>query len=60
MAKLLVRINKHKEGIISLNGSEIKDYSNKDYAKQVAYIPQIIDVPEGISVYDFVSYGRNP
>lgn len=43
-----------------MDNKEIREYSNKEYAKQVAYIPQIIDVPEGISVYDFVSYGRNP
>lgn len=60
LAKLLVRINNFKTGLISLDNKEIRSYSNKEYAKKVAYIPQIIDVPEGISVYDFVSYGRNP
>lgn len=60
LAKLLVRINKFNQGLISLDNREIRNYSNKEYARKVAYIPQIIDIPEGISVYDFVSYGRNP
>lgn len=60
LAKLLTRLIKSNEGLISLNNKEIKSYSNKDYARKIAYIPQIIDIPEGISVYNFVSYGRNP
>lgn len=60
LAKLLVRINKFNQGYISLDSKEIRNYSNKEYARKIAYIPQIIDIPEGISVYDFVSYGRNP
>lgn len=60
IAKIVVRVHKHKQGLISINGKLINDFSNKEYARKVAYIPQIMDVPEGISVYDFVSYGRNP
>lgn len=60
LAKCLVRINKYKKGNILIDGKELKDYKNKEYAKRVAYIPQMIDIPEGTSVYDYVSFGRNP
>ena len=60
LAKCLVRINKYKKGNIIIDGKELKEYKNKEYAKRVAYIPQMIDIPEGTSVYDYVSFGRNP
>ena len=57
LVKAIVKANK-------INSGEIKIYGNvlegKEFAKNVAYIPQIIEIPGGISVYDFVSFGRTP
>ena len=60
LAKSIVRINKPKSGEILLNGKIIKEFKGKEFARNVAYIPQVIEVPHGTSVYDFISFGRNP
>lgn len=60
LIKLLARINKIKNGEIKINNIDIYNYKNKDFAKNVSYIPQIIEIPDGILVYDFVALGRNP
>ena len=60
LAKAIIRINKQKEGLILLDAKNVRDYKAKDFAKKVAYIPQQIDIPHGTSVYDFISFGRNP
>lgn len=35
-------------------------YSSKELAKRLAYVPQILDFPKNIKVYDFVKLGRFP
>ena len=60
LAKSIIRVNKTKFGIIKLHDQHIKVYAGKDFAKKIAYIPQQIDIPHGTSVYDFISFGRNP
>ena len=60
LAKALVRINKAKNGLLLLDGKNIFEYKGKEFAKKVAYIPQQIEIPHGTSVYDFISFGRNP
>lgn len=60
LAKAIVKINKIHKGEILINGKHFKDFSGKEFAKKIAYIPQQVDVPHGTTVYDFVSFGRNP
>lgn len=60
LAKSIVRINKFKKGNIFINNKALSEYKAKDFAKFVAYIPQVLEVPHGTSVYDFISFGRNP
>lgn len=60
IAKALVRINKLHNGNITLHGKDIKKINHKEFAKKVAYIPQVLDIPSGTKVYDFISFGRNP
>ena len=60
LAKSIVRINKFKRGNIYIDNKALSEYKAKEFAKFVAYIPQVLDVPHGTSVYDFISFGRNP
>ena len=60
LAKAIVRINKFKSGEILLNSKSIHNFKGKEFARSVAYIPQVIEVPHGTLVYDFISFGRNP
>ena len=57
IVKTIVRSHKQQKGEIYING-EI--YSSKEFSKKVSYIPQMIEIPAGITVYDFVSFGRTP
>lgn len=48
------------DGNIRINGQALNDYSSRDLAKTVAYVPQHQDIIFDISVYDLVMMGRNP
>lgn len=60
LVKNIVRLLKFQEGELHVNGVNANEYKAKDYAKKIAYIPQQIEIPEGITVQDFVSFGRTP
>ena len=55
--KAIVRINPHTSGRILVDGKEITNYSSKELAKKVAYLPQSRKVPD-ISVLSMVLHGR--
>ena len=55
--KAIVRINPHVSGRILVDGKEITEYSSKELAKRVAYLPQSRKVPD-ISVLSMVLHGR--
>ncbi len=57
LIKAIVGAHKPFEGTVHVNGQFL---SPKDFAKEVAYIPQMIEIPNGLSVRDFVSFGRTP
>lgn len=58
--KALGRIIGHKRGDIFLNDKNIRSMSNKEIAKNLAILPQSPKTPEGVTVYNLVSYGRFP
>ena len=58
--KSIARLLKPKSGQITLNGQDIWAKSAKEYAKQLAFLPQQHLVPEGIKVRELVAYGRSP
>ncbi|MEG2974414.1 MAG: ABC transporter ATP-binding protein, partial [Malacoplasma sp.] len=58
--KSLIKLIKPIEGTIQYEGKNIFDYKPKNYSKLVAYVPQISDFPDDITVYNFVSMGRYP
>lgn len=51
-------ILKPDRGLLRLNGRLISDYSQRELARWVAYVPQDIEIPFPLSVFEFVLLGR--
>lgn len=47
-------------GKIYFKNKDLYSYKNKEYAKSVSYVPQIVDFPTDVTVYEFVKMGRFP
>lgn len=58
--KTMARILQPKSGSVLLNGKSIHKQSTREVAKQLAILPQNPTAPEGLTVYELVSYGRFP
>ncbi|KAB7668835.1 ABC transporter ATP-binding protein [Bacillus sp. B1-b2] len=58
--KTLARIHKAKEGFVYLDGEMIHKIPTKKIAKRMAVLPQSPEAPNGLTVFDLVSYGRSP
>lgn len=58
--KTLSRILQPKKGSVLLNGKSIHKQSTREVAKQLAILPQNPSAPDGLTVYELVSYGRFP
>lgn len=58
--KTMARIMQPKSGSVILNGKSIHRQSTREVAKQLAILPQNPTAPEGLTVYELVSYGRFP
>lgn len=59
LIKLLSGLNTPKIGSLLLDGQPYGNFKRKDFAKQVALLPQGRNIPN-MSVYDFVACGRFP
>lgn len=58
--KTMARILQPKTGSVLLNGKSIHKQSTREVAKQLAILPQNPSAPDGLTVYELVSYGRFP
>lgn len=58
--KTIGRILKPKEGLVYLNGDDIRNFSTKEVAQKMAILPQSPQAQAGITVGELVSYGRFP
>ncbi len=58
--KTIGRIMKPKNGMIYINGEDIKKLSTKEIAKKMAVLPQTPQSPNGLTVEELVAYGRYP
>ena len=47
-------------GDISINNKNIRDLSDKEYARLVSFIPQSVTINIDYTIRDFISFGRNP
>lgn len=58
--KTLARIMKPYGGTVYLDGKSIHQEPTKKIAKQLAILPQNPTAPDGLTIYELVSYGRFP
>ena len=60
MLKTMARVLPLKDGKIILDGKDLKTMKTAEIAQKIGFLSQILNTPEGISVYELVSYGRYP
>jgi iron complex transport system ATP-binding protein len=60
LIKLLARQQSATAGGIELDGRALGDWSDREFARQVAYLPQQLPAVEGLTVRDLVGFGRYP
>lgn len=60
LIKLITGYLEAQNGVITLEGKELKDYKRKDIAKIIAYVPQIPTSIYPFSVYEIIAMGRFP
>lgn len=58
LLKLLTRQYAPSSGTLSLNGRPAADYSVREYAKQVAYLPQHLPAATALTAHELVAMGR--
>ncbi len=60
LLKSVVRILKLSRGQVSIDEQSVHTIPNKELAKRMALLPQGPIAPEGLTVYELISYGRFP
>ncbi|EEX94752.1 iron-dicitrate transporter ATP-binding subunit [Vibrio orientalis CIP 102891 = ATCC 33934] len=60
LLKTLCRINKGFVGHLSVFDKPIQHYADKELAKYISLLPQVLTTPEDITVRRLVEYGRSP
>lgn len=60
LIKLLARQQQPSSGIIRLDGKPLSAWGQRDFAKQVAYLPQHSPQTDGLTVRELVGFGRYP
>lgn len=58
--KSIARMVTYKEGLITLDGQNMKKISSKDIAKRMCILSQRNQAPNDITVRTLISYGRTP
>ena len=60
LLRALARILAPTSGMVVLDGKEISSYPPKEVARRLGLLPQTSLAPDGITVADLVTRGRNP
>ena len=60
LLKGISRVIPYKNGTISLENEIIHNINSKEFAKRLAFVSQNNEIPEDITVEEFVRYGRTP
>ncbi|WP_456640308.1 ATP-binding cassette domain-containing protein [Bradyrhizobium sp. USDA 10063] len=60
LLKLLARQQPSSSGTIRFEGRSLKEWSDREYARKVAYLPQQIPQAAGMLVKELVALGRYP
>ncbi|MDM5264958.1 ABC transporter ATP-binding protein [Bacillus wiedmannii] len=58
--KVMARLMRPTAGCVMLDGEMIHKKSTKEVAKELAILPQNSKAPDGLTVYELISYGRFP
>jgi iron complex transport system ATP-binding protein len=58
--KTMARLHPASSGAVYLDGKMIHQMPTKELAKKMAILPQSPEAPNGLSVYELISYGRTP
>lgn len=60
LLKLLLGLLPAQKGGVAINGKALKQLKRREIAKQIAFVPQSIELPFAFSVEEIVMMGRNP
>lgn len=60
LIKLLARQQQPASGHIQLDGRSLASWSDREFARQVAYLPQQLPAAESLTVRELVGFGRYP
>ncbi|MCV4287399.1 Fe(3+) dicitrate ABC transporter ATP-binding protein FecE [Pseudomonas capsici] len=60
LLKAFARILTPQSGTLSLDGQDYAQLSPRELARKIAFLPQVLPIPEGVSVRQLVAYGRSP
>ena len=60
MLRTLARLLRPADGVVSLDGRDVREYGGREFARTVGLLPQQPIAPEGITVEDLVGRGRYP
>ena len=58
--RALARLLQPTKGAVYLNGRNIAKVPTKEIARQLAMLPQSSEVPDGVTVWELIGYGRYP
>ncbi len=60
LLKLLSGLSEPSAGVVRLQGQPLKNYTRRDIAQQVSFVPQDTSINYAFSVKEIVAMGRNP
>ncbi|KAF1054588.1 MAG: Iron(3+)-hydroxamate import ATP-binding protein FhuC [Stenotrophomonas maltophilia] len=60
LLKLLARQLQPSSGQLRLDGKPLDDWKDREFARQVAYLPQQLPAADSLTVRELVSFGRYP
>jgi ABC-type cobalamin/Fe3+-siderophores transport system ATPase subunit len=60
LLKAFARILTPQSGSLTLDGQPYARLSARELACKIAFLPQVLPIPEGVSVRQLVAYGRSP
>ncbi|QXI25856.1 ATP-binding cassette domain-containing protein [Pseudomonas vanderleydeniana] len=60
LLKLLARQHPASAGLLQLGGKPVQGWSSRDFARQIAYLPQQPPEVDGLLVRELVALGRHP
>ncbi|MFC6277053.1 ABC transporter ATP-binding protein [Psittacicella hinzii] len=60
LLKSIAKIQQSLKGKVEIDGKDVEAFTHKQLAHKISYLPQHSEKIEGITVYDYVAFGRTP